>query len=393
MMSRIRCRGVLQPALALLLVARPAAAAEVKLSNLRLPVDTSGAPLLTGEIKALNNLERDGFYYFYISNWGCCEQVNCCASDAPWPEGECWQCCAAQLQSKCTYARNHTINAYRTADFGRWEDLGVLVGLKDRIPGTVFAPTVVYNARDRRYLMWYENYNATGGTPPGAGLYSIAASARASGPFKVIEDAATFNCSGSQGDFDLFVDDDGATYIIVTFYTHFCIERLDGGATRGTGATAVIPAIPRGPPYPQGDESPVMFRRGDTYHVTYATGCCGCKGGSVIWAYTAAHPLGPWTRQGMLTPHGPVTRAQQRSVFTVPDGKGGESFVHLGNNWVPGEGGPGTCTNGGLFYWWPLQFDAAGKIEEIHWSDAVSFELAAPSAAAGEAEGYAGEVR
>ena len=48
----------------------------------------------------------------------------------------------------------------------------------------------------------------------------------------------------------------------------------------------------------------------------------------------------------------PVTRAQQRSVFAVdPPGGGEPTLVHLSNNYVPGDGGAGTCTNEGLLYW------------------------------------------
>ena len=53
------------------------------------------------------------------------------------------------------------------------------------------------------------------------------------------------------------------------------------------------------------------------YYVTYASGCCGCKGGSIVWVYRAEHPLGPWVEQGSVTPGGPVTRAQQRAVVRV----------------------------------------------------------------------------
>lgn len=141
--------------------------------------------------------------------------------------------------------------------------------------------------------------------------------------------SAEFNCSRSQGDFDLFADDDGSGYIVNTYYSHFCIERLDPTFTSGTGETTTIDAMdPTIKGHPDGDEAPSMFKRDGVYHLTYASGCCGCKGGSITWHHTAESPLGPWTKQGvLLTPSGPVTRAQQRAVFTVP-APGGK------NRWV-----------------------------------------------------------
>ena len=58
-------------------------------------------------------------------------------------------------------------------------------------------------------------------------------------------------------------------------------------------------------------------------------------------------------------------QAQQRAVFKIPAPNNSTQYVHLGNQWVPGRGGEGTCSNGGLFYWWPLQFTTDGSIVPI----------------------------
>ena len=102
----------------------------------------------------------------------------------------------------------------------------MLIRPSDRNPGIVFVPRVVYSTADKRYVMWFENYNQTAPPVPGVpmkGHYSIATSADAAGPFKVIKDgpknSARFNCSDTQGDYDLFTDKDGTSYIVVTHYT------------------------------------------------------------------------------------------------------------------------------------------------------------------------------
>lgn len=161
---------------------------------------------------------------------------------------------------------------------------------------------------------------------------------------------------------------------------YFCIEQLDPTFTRGSGVVAQAPMVlgPKRDPIP-GDEAPILFRVADTYYLLEGTGCCGCKGGASILALSAKHPLGPYTLQGNIGEAAdgtPVTKAQQRAVFWLPTPAGGRTYIHVGNNYVPGGGGKGTCTNEGLLYWWPLQFTANGTVRPIEWRDEVSFEMA-----------------
>lgn len=197
--------------------------------------------------------------------------------------------------------------------------------------------------------------------------------------------AAQCTCCSYQGDFTLFVDKGGTSgYVVVRHNGFFCIELLDDTFTRGTGKVAHVPMVlsNRTGAVP-GDESPVLFRRHDTYYLLEASGCCGCKGGSTIWALTASHPLGPYSLQGNVgeaADGSPVTKAQQRTVFPVAAPNGGTTFVHVGNNFVPGAGGVGTRANAGLLYWYPLAFGADGALEPLQWRDEVTFEMARPRA-------------
>ena len=68
-----------------------------------------------------------------------------------------------------------------------------------------------------------------------------------------------------------------------------------------------------------------------------------------------------------------VTKAQQRHVFRAGGPPGDPVYVWLGNNYVPGAGGAGTCTNEGLLYFSPLRFAANGSIEQMEWREKVSF--------------------
>ena len=383
----------------------------VTLSNTELPQDTTGDSLVTGEATVLNNIKRDGFIYLYMTNWGGCPQVDCCMDKKgsnglllPWPLNHCWDCCPKQLASGCTYASNHTFSAYRTRDLNVWDHLPDVVGAAQpsRNPGSAFIPTVVYNPPTKKYVMWYENFNMTGefkrccidNTTLGCchGQYSVATSSSPSGGFSTRfqgpGNPAKGACTNYQGDFTVFVDNDGTSgYIVVRHNGFFCIERLDPTFTHGTGQHAKAPMIMLGPngtfaDAVPGNEAPVLFRRGGTYHLLEASGCCGCKGGSTIFHLTAPHALGPYTYQGQVgaaADGSPVTKAQQRSVFAVASPTGGEdTYIHLGNNYVPGRGGAGTFTNKGLLYWYPLQFDPHNSttLLPLKWQDTVSFDMA-----------------
>ena len=398
----------------------------VTLSNTALPVDNSGQLLKTGEINLFVDpaAQSGGYVYLYVSDWGCVRQVSCCTNAGAWPSNDCWTCCPAQRAA--AYRLNHTIRGYRTRDFSTYENLGVLVGVDDRAEGTVFVPRVLYNPTTALYVMWFENYS--GSKTPVGGEYSIALSARPDRDWVVRFDrphnSARFACGTSQGDFDLFVDpaQPDVAYIVNTYYDHFCIEELDRTFTGGTGKTANVTAMdPTIASHPPGDEAPTVFKRGSWWYLTYASGCCGCVGGSVVWQHRARHPLGPWEQVGkLLTPSGPVTLAQQRSVFKVPsadhpwasarsDAAVGAStasdaavdhndatqwtYVHVGNQWGSSprgrtvQGGvEGTCENNGLLYWWVLDFDANGSIvPRTAFARDASFEIALPPLSACDA--------
>ena len=166
-----------------------------------------------------------------------------------------------------------------------------------------------------------------------------------------------------------------------------CVERLRDDFYGGLGPSAAVVHVPtpdlRIPGNVPGDEAPIMFRRGSLYYLLMGSGCCDCKGGGTTWVYIAPAPLGPWKLQGLqnigyAADGSPVTKAQQRDVLRVdaPPGSGAEpTFLWVGNNFIPGEGGAGTCTNGGLLYWWPLRFHTNGSIAQMAWNDSVSFPL------------------
>ena len=103
-------------------------------------------------------------YYLYFNNWGTCPGVNCCDS----PAG-CATCCFDKpphpylpgcgdlTNGSDPYGSYHTVQAYYTADFTTFTNLGMALELAVRKPGTEFRPHVVCNPKTKKFLMWFED--------------------------------------------------------------------------------------------------------------------------------------------------------------------------------------------------------------------------------------------
>ena len=68
-----------------------------------------------------------------------------------------------------------------------------------------------------------------------------------------------------------------------------------------------------------------------------------------------------------------VTHAQQSFIAKVRDGKGGLTFISIGDRWVQS---PDGLKGHEPQYWAPLHFDATGNIAHVTWNDTVSFDIA-----------------
>jgi len=68
-----------------------------------------------------------------------------------------------------------------------------------------------------------------------------------------------------------------------------------------------------------------------------------------------------------------VTRSQQDFLATLPDGKGGQTFLYIGGRW--GQSPDGLKGHEPQAYF-PLSFNDDGSIQHIVWNNSVSFDLA-----------------
>ena len=119
-----------------------------------------------------------------------------------------------------------TANRYRcysSPDLMTWKLEGDL--LKDPPAGVYYRPYVVYNAKTRKYVCWYNWYPTLWN-----GQFGVAVSDTPQGPF-AIHDANVAVLQKSPGDLGLFVDADGTGYVIYTSIAKdhaISIEELTG---------------------------------------------------------------------------------------------------------------------------------------------------------------------
>jgi|EP01047_Picozoa_sp_COSAG01_P031785 hypothetical protein len=199
------------------------------LSNVALPVDQHGEKLITGEADVLFH---GGTYYLYFNNWGPCPGVNCCLP----PVNNCATCCfkkppvpylpgcgngnvtgggdySTLVNSSNPYGYYHSVQVYSTQDFTQFTNLGVALPVSARKFGIEFRPHVVYNAKNKMFVMYFEDRG------PGLQGYSVAQSSNPQGPFKVTHYNVVMPGKGRTGDYDIFVDDDGSAYHVRTGFT------------------------------------------------------------------------------------------------------------------------------------------------------------------------------
>jgi hypothetical protein len=340
----------------------------VTLSNTQLPRDQFGKFLVTGEASVVPSPSEPGIYYFYFNNWGECY----CGEQYPWLEG----CCSSKT---CVYGSNHSVVVYRT-NLTQWEYKGVALSRGARKSGTEFRPCVVYCARTRKYVMWYEDRH------PDQQGYAIASANSPAGPFHTVVNA-TGQTGGKIGDFDILVDDNGAAYQV---RTGNIIQQLtpDYLGVQGNASSFSPPKALK-----CGCEGPVFFKHQNVYYITLGSGCCACKGGSTIFVFSSSSPMGPYTYQSDIgtvpgSNGNASTCASQRGKPGLPgcvyswraQATGsfqiGGTTVLLGNQWQTSGNPPGSGPrNADLLYFAPLKF-SGNTIDLLTYAENVTIPVA-----------------
>ena len=247
-------------------------------------------------------------------------------------------------------ARNCPFRVYSSPDLERWTYEGEL--LKERPDGVYFRPSLIFNAKTRKYVLWYNWFAKLWD-----GQVAVAVSDTPVGPFKIVN--PDVHVLGSRpGDGSLFMDDDGAGYYIFTALGEgyaVRVERLTPDFLNVSGESSPILV--------KGGEAPVLFRRNNLYYALCGPLCPDCLNGSVVQVLTASSPLGPYTPRSKINrqPESdtPIIPAQQSWVAKIPMA-GEPLFVWVADRW-------GSCPDGIKghdFQFWsaPLKFSPDGDI-------------------------------
>ena len=177
------------------------------------------------------------------------------------------------------FTRANEYRVYSSPDMMTWTPHGAI--LPDAASGIYYRPHVVYNARDREYVLWYNWYPKLW-----TGRFGVATSKSPLGPFRVVnDDVQVAHSSLGVGDFNVFVDEDATAYLMYnTIQGHqLSVERLAPGYKSST--------MENGGFITKGAEAGSVFRRGGTYYLLTDYTCCFCTQGSGARVYTSDDPL------------------------------------------------------------------------------------------------------
>ena len=295
------------------------------------------------------------------------------------------------------YGTNNHYRVYSSPDLGQWTFERKL--FQHAPTGIYYRPYVVFNARTRKYVLWYNWYPRLW-----HGQTGVAVSDTPTGPFTIVNTNVQLHAA-VPGDGSLFVDDDGTGYYIYTALNEggtIRVERLTPDYLASTGETSGILAM--------GTESPLLFRRKNLYYALCGPRCAFCPEGSEVQFLTATSPLGPYTAKSqsdinrqpeggvsdkaaselwavsvsssdatnvnerlpdgsekkspmiIRTKNRPLIAGQETSVAMIPTGSG-PMFIWMADRW-------GSCLDGIKghdFQFWsmPLRFGANGDILPI----------------------------
>jgi len=169
-----------------------------------------------------------------------------------------------------------------------WKFCGDL--LTNKATGVYYRPHVVFNAKRKKYVLWYNWYKTLW-----KGQYGVAIADNPEGPYAIVsQNVAMKNSAKGLGDFSLFVDVDAKGYIVYTTIADhiISIEMLtdDFKGSLQTNSGVILPSA----------EACSMFRRNGLYYVLADKMCQFCSEGSGAQVFTAVNPMGPYHYRGNI---------------------------------------------------------------------------------------------
>jgi hypothetical protein len=264
------------------------------------------------------------------------------------------------------------VACYSSADLGSWKSEGVVLPSVAENPdhdlaceNVIERPKVIYNARTRKFVMWFHQDSPD----YSAARSGVAVSAAPTGPFVYQKsfrpnagrppiNAAGGGATGGQmaRDMTLFVDDDGKAY---QFYASeqnetMHVSELSDDYLQPSGKYARI-FVGRSM------EAPAVFKRGGKYYLI-ASGCTGWEPNEARSA-VADNIFGPWTELGnpCRGENAELTFGCQ-STYVLPVAGAAGRFIAVFDRWKKWD------LEDSRYVWLPLTFDREGR-PRIEWRD------------------------
>jgi len=293
---------------------------------------------------------------------------------------------------KCGYSPANTVNVWTSPDLSNsnWTKLAEVLPYADRPNGTnctYFRSHGAFSKASQKWVVWVNAVNCPAIGHGGSG-YLAATAPHPAGPWSYAGVVKTKTHDSRLGDMDIFVDDDGTGYAMLTRCCgsapkpddrRMVVEKLSPDFLSGVAASETFGV--------SWTEAPTLFKRKGVYY-GFSAGCtCFGLGGAGVSVNYAKSPLGPWTTGAASIDPGckdwstcgagqggrcePVTQAQQNAVITIPADASSSSalegetvgarYIWTGDRWQSGGNGTGAPAPGlkGWDYqtWLPLEWD------------------------------------
>jgi hypothetical protein len=164
-------------------------------------------------------------------------------------------------------------------DMKTWKEEGAV--FNNEPSGVYYRPHVLYNAKTKKYILWYNWYPMLWN-----GKFGVAISDKPTGPFEIVNtDVNVAHKSMGVGDFNLFLDDDGTAYMgYNTISNHkLSIEKLSPDFLSSTMENSGF--------ITEHCEAGSIFKKDKKYYLLTDITCCFCTQGSGARVYTSTNPL------------------------------------------------------------------------------------------------------
>lgn len=259
------------------------------------------------------------------------------------------------------------VSVYRSTDLRAWEFRNhVLTQASDPElqSANIERPKVMYNRATGKFVMWMHKEN---GTDYSEARAAVAVSDTVDGDYQW---QGSFRPLGHMSrDITVFVDDDGAGYMVSAARENYDLHIYRLSADYTTVANLVAN------PWPGGHrEAPALFKRNGVYFML-TSGATGWSPNQQKYATSTSLASG-WSA---MQNAGDSTAYGSQTAFVLPvQGTGGTSYLYMGDRWGNSFGG---LVKDSRYVWLPLSFPTSRSLS-MSWAPALTIDTGTGSVSA-----------